>query len=369
MATYRYIFCDMRTDQVIEEIDLFGVYCLRQLNQPGQFNASFSFDQSGKNNADLVAATTPGKTWLVIEREGVVVYGGIVWSRTYQSQAKVCEIFGWGFEAYPQRQVVLGNLDFVQPTTTAFRTLWSDMQGVAGRNLNINVPVINSGPSNVVTAMATDYKYYSELMDAIADGSNGFDWTIDISRNNNGSYAKNLRIGYPTLGTTTSLLSQVVFEYPGNILNYYATDSMAEAGTNIFVVGAGEGSTAPVAITSQTDMIDLEGWPRWDFVSSHKDISDPDSIEALAATEQINRTPPAPTYKVEVAGAAEPIFGSYNIGDAVNLIITDARYPSPDGSSPGLDLQTRLIGWEIRPPDSTQIESINLLFPGDTVNG
>src|SRR5258705_13950688 len=109
MATYRYVFLDMRTDAVIEEINLYGVYCYRQLNQPGQFNGTFQLDQSGKNNLDLIAASTPGRSWVVVERNGVPVYWGIIWSRTYQSQAKVVEMFGWGFEAFAQRQVVLAN--------------------------------------------------------------------------------------------------------------------------------------------------------------------------------------------------------------------------------------------------------------------
>lgn len=368
MTDYRYVFMSLRDDQVIEEINLFGVYCFRQLNQPGQFNGSFTFDQSGKNNADLVAATTPGKTWVVVERDGVPVYAGIIWSRTYQSQAKVCEMFGWGFEAFPQRQVILTNfLDF-NPNTQIFGRLWTEMQAVSGRNLNINVPNNIVGPFIGLDILATDYKYYGDVMDSIANASDGFDWTISVSKNADNTYRKDLNIGFPTIGAQSSP-GMVTFEYPGSITNYYATDSMSESGTNVFVLGSGEGSGAPVAITSQPQMIDLEGWPRWDTISSHKDVTSIQLIQKIAEQEAIVKKPPAPNYKLTVKGDQDPVFGSYGLGDACQLVITDPRYPSPDGSTAGISIPSRIIGWELRPPDSGQVELINILLPGDTVNG
>lgn len=368
-ATYKYIFLELRTDEVIEEIDLYGVYCFRQLNQPGQFNGSFKLDQTGKNNADLIAATEPGKTWVVVERDGVPVYWGILWSRTYQSQAKTVELYGWGFEAYPTRRVI--DHDFLlndTPNTKAFCALWNDMQGVTGANLNINVPTLNLGPNKDVTALASDYHYYSDIMQSISDASDGFDWTVNVTKTNDNKYAKNLVIGYPTLGAQNNL-DQVTFEYPGCITNYYATDSMSEAGTNIFLLGAGEGADMPVSVTTQSVMINQDNWPRWDYVSSHKDVDNQSQVVLLAQQEAINRKPPAPTYKATVQGYVDPIFGSYSLGDSCQLVITDPRYPSIDGSAPGLVVPSRIIGWELRPPTSEQTEEINILLPGDTVNG
>lgn len=366
--SYRYVFLDVLTNQVIEEINLFGVYCLRQLNQPGQFNGSFSLDQSGKKNIDLKAATVPGKTWICVEKDGVPVYWGIIWSRTYQSQAKVVELFGWGFEAYPQRQVVESNLSLTGTNTSVFCSLWSDMQSVAGRNLSINIPNTNVGPTVSLTASASDYHYYGDLMDSLANAADGFDWTINVTKTADNMYQKNLNIGFPTLGAA-GVDRQVYFEYPGAITNYYQTDSMANAGTNIFVLGQGEGSTMPVAQTTQNSMLSMEGWPRWDFVSSHKEISDQSLIDQIAQQEQIILKPPAPTYKLSVLGGQEPIFGSYGLGDSCTLVITDANNPSPDGSKPGLVVSSRIVGWELRPPDSSQVEEINILLPGDTTNG
>lgn len=370
MAHYRYIFLSLISDVVIEEINMFGTAMTRQLGSPGQFNGSFTFDQTGKHNIDLVAATTPGKAWLVVERDDVPVWWGIVWSRTYQSQAKECQIFAWGFEAYPQRAKMLS--DFArsnEPNAQIFTELWQDMQNVTGRNLGIQIPSVTYGATASISVLSTDQKYYNDAMDSLANGAAGFDWTIDLHKNVDGSYTKSLRIGYPNMGVASSDSGIWVFEYPGCILNYYQTESMADAGTNVFTLGAGEGSDMLAVATSQPAMLN-SGWPRWDVDVSYKDVSDPGLLTSLALTQQIVRKPPMPTYKVTVKGDQDPVIGSYNVGDACQLVITDSRNPSIDnGNTPGLSVNSVIIGFQIKPSDSQGTEEVNVILPGDTANG
>jgi hypothetical protein len=369
VANYKYIFMTLIADQVIEEIDMFGANAIRQLSSPGQFNGSFVFDQTGKLNIDLVAATTPGRTWMVMEREGVPVWWGIIWSRTYQSQAKECQIFAWGFEAYPQRQKMVTDFTRVnEPNAQIFTELWVDMQSVAGRNLGIDIPTVTYGTTASLSVLSTDEKYYSDAMDSLANGTTGFDWTIDVTKNMDGSYNKSLRVGYPTLGIDHSDPGAYVFEYPGNIMNYYQTESMADAGTNVFTLGAGEGSDMLVVQTTQKTMID-QGWPRWDVDAAYKDIADPALLTSIANQQKIMRKPPMPAYVVTLKGDQDPVFGSYNVGDASTLCITDARNPSPDGNTAGLEVPTTVLGYQINPSNSQGVEQIDLILPGDVNNG
>src|SRR2546423_80807 len=240
---YKYTFLSLRDEQVIEEINLSGVFCQRILNNAGQFNGSFSLDQTGKNNADLIAATIPGKTWFVVERAGVLVYWGIVWSRTYQSQAKEVQLYGWGFEAYPSRQLILS--DFTRSNIGQMQItadLWNNMQAVPGRNINVNTPaVVNDLVIRSVNVLATDAKFYSDVIDSMANATDGFDWTIQVTKQDNNVYRKDLIMEYPTLGAKDP--AGTVFEYPGAILNYWETEGMAEAGTHGFGFGAAEGSS------------------------------------------------------------------------------------------------------------------------------
>jgi hypothetical protein len=364
MTAYTYTFLSLRSDEIIAEISLYGTFAQRVLSQPGQFTGSFNMDQTGKSNSDLVNATIPGKTWLVVERLGVPVWWGIVWSRTYQSQAKSCQMFAWGFEAYPQKRKIDHDISYTQiPVTAIFCNLWADLQSFDGSNLGINIPNIQDGPLKDLTVLSSANQYYNDPMTALAAASDGFDWTIDLEKNNDGTYTKSLRVGWPTIGTTKGSADEITFEYPGNIFDYYETEAMADAGTNVFVLGAGEGADMPVVETTLPNFI-ASGWPRWDADAAYKDVSDPAQIAVLAATEQINRKPPAPTYTITVNGAATPVVGSYNLGDACTLQFTDPKHPS-DSSLPGTSIKTVIAGFSLTPSQAGSIEAIDIQLPGD----
>lgn len=365
MTTYRYIFLELRSDQIISEIDLYGVYANRQISGPGQFNGSFNFDQTGKKNIDLVAATVPGKTWLVVEREGVPVWWGITWSRTYQSQAKTCQLFAWGFEAYPQKRKITQDLVWNQvPVTQIFVELWGGMLAADGSNLGIDIPDITDGPLKDLVVLASDNNYYSDPMQQLCEAADGFDWTIDLQKNASGLYTKSLRVGWPSIGQTDDQPDRIVFEYPGNIVNYYGTEAMGEAGTNVFTIGAGEGSAMPATETTQASMI-ANGWPRWDVDVSYKDVTDAAQIAQLAAQQKVVRKPPMESFSITVKSDVPPVVGTYNLGDSCKLELTDPKHPSTAAGKPGLSITSKVIGYELTPSSADETETSNILLPGD----
>jgi hypothetical protein len=370
LASYRYVFVTIRSETIIEEINCFGVYFSRQLGDQGQFTASFQLDQSGKKNVDLIAATTPGYCYVVVERNDVPVWWGIVWSRTYQSQAKECQISALGFECYPQKQRMFSYYTDTGTNVELFCRLWTDMQNsTVGRNLNINVPTLVAGPTKTIEVFTTDHKRYADVMSDLSDAADGFDWTVDCQRQNNGTYLKTLRVGYPSMGVQPDSPDLVTFEYPGCITNYYMTESMSDAGTNVRVLGSGEGSSMPITDVQQSDMLNLEGWPRWDVDLSYKDVSDAGLINQLAIQAAINNKPPMMTAKIVVKADQDPVFGSYNIGDACQLVITDSRNPSSGSSVAGIAIPSVIIGYEVHPMSSDGVEEVSIILPGDTING
>lgn len=367
MTHYTYTFLTLRDEQVVEEISLFGVFAQRMLNGAGQFNGSFSLDQTGKNNDDLINATTPGKTWLVMERisnDGVAtpVWWGFVWSRTYQSQAKICELFAFGFENYPTKQIILSDINITGGQMSVFSQLWAHMQAsAAGRNININVPTSLPSESIVKTAsvLATDYKYYNSIMDALANASDGFDWTVQLTKQPNNVYRKDLILQTPTIGQPNN--GAINFEYPGTILNYYRTDSMADAGTDIYLFGKGEGSTQLVSTFEWNGLIG-SGFPRWDIEVNVKDIDNQAQLDGLAEQEAIKRKAPMPMFTLTIKSDRDPVFGSWSLGDGCSLIITDSMHPD------GVVIDTRIVGFELHPQSADGSEEVKLLLPGDATN-
>jgi hypothetical protein len=359
MTDYRYVFSSLRNEQVIEEISLYGVYMDLALNFGGQFNGTFQLDQEGKMNSALLDATVPGKTYVAVERNGIPIWVGMIWSRTYQSQSKSMQIFAQSFENYPKYQLM--ETDFSRTgmdQRNVFCNLWTDMQSVYGRNININIPSTFTPTARIkdISVLASDTKYYIEAMKSIADGADGFDWYIGVSKQGN-YYVKNLVIGYPNLGIP-EIPYMTVFEYPGSITNYYDTESMADAGTDIFLIGSGEGSDMLLTKIEQTSMID-DGWPRYDQIISQKDIDDHILFEDLAAREVINRRPPMEITKITVKADKTPDFGSWNLGDTVKVVINDARFPN------GMQKIVKIVKWELHPQQSEGTEEANIIFQGD----
>lgn len=358
MTDYRYIFGSLRTEQIIAEIPLFGTYMDLELNVGGKFDGSFQLDMTGYDNQTLLDATIPGRCYVICERNGFAVWAGFVWSRTYQSQAKSIQIFAQSFEYYPVHQLMRSSFQRTGvEQLQIFQDLWTDMQAVPGRNLNINVPSTVPGAivPKTVSVVPTDFHYYNEIMSGIADADDGLDWTIDITKSGD-QYIKTLRMGYPELGSTDPTL--LTFEYPGNVLNYYATESMASAGTNVFTLGAGEGTSMIYTEVVNQDLLDT-GWPRWDITSSRKDIDNQSVVNSFGKQEAEIRKPPMLVLKPTLKANLIPEFGSFGLGDACNLVIRDARFPA------GITFRTRISKWTLQPQSSSNTDEFTLVFDGD----
>lgn len=358
MTSYRYEFHSLVNEQVIAEIPLFGTKFDSAVSTVSSGTGSFKLDITGKRNSDLLEATIPGRTAVVVLRNDIPVWTGIVWSRTYQSQAKTVQMYFWEFGCYPSRQIIPASFTYTDKRINLFLQLWRDIQALPGRNLGINIPadLTVSGDDVTLDYVVTDRKYYSELMTALADVKyDGFDWTIDVARGSDGAYMKTLRVGYPYFGAVSSD-SRVVFDYPGNILNYYGTESMAGSGTHFTMIGSGEGTDSPTYTVGYDDMLSY-GWPRWDLLLTRKDITDPLDIQGLAEQEAFNRKAPMLVVKAQVKANVQPEFGSYALGDNCVLSINDPRFPDA-----GLLLPTRIVGWSLQPQTADESEVVSLTF-------
>jgi hypothetical protein len=361
MAGIRYIFGDLRTGLVSAEMALQGVTLNNKLNGIGNMGATLVLDQSGQQNIDLVNATIPGKSFVVVERDDVPIWDGIVWTRTYQAQAKIMQLSMKSREGYLEK--VLLDTNFTaesEEQRNIMVDLFTLLQADPNRNLGITVPPATYSDAVLrnVSVLASEYKSFFSVISAIADGENGFDWNIETQRVGD-SYLRSLRIGYPYLGSTST--TALSFDYPGAITNYYETEGMSGAGTKVILLGSGEGSAMITSTAENTAMYD-NGWLRYDATYSRKDITDQTAADSLVLQQAGLRKPPMATLKVFVKADIEPVFGTYNLGDTASIFIKDARHPD------GVTFTSRMVAFDYRPPSDSNIESAELIFEGDELN-
>jgi hypothetical protein len=363
VAEVRYIFGDVLTGQIIQEIDCQSVSINAALSG-GDWRGTLHLDQTGKVNDDLISATIPGKCYVVTERDGIVVDDHILWTRTYQSQAKSMQLYAKSWKLYPYFRHITEDLSFnSSDQITVFRSLYDLMQSYAG-SISVTVPVFSSsGIERSIEVAASELKTYGQVIDSFADTDDGFDWVVDTSRQG-GSYERTLRVGYPRIG---AVVANTVFEYQsptvdlpdggGNVINYWENESMGSTGTHLFAVGGGEGDVMPIAEAEHSDLL-TAGFPRYDVTTSHKDITDAAILAGIARAEAVIYRPMVPTLTLEVKADVEPVFGGYALGDLTKVEITDAKHPQ------GFTKETRILGWEYYPPGGDNIEYARLVTEG-----
>lgn len=96
---YRYFTADLLTNEVLAEIPFGGVSYERAIKGAGAFSGKIPVTEGTKSQG-LYDNTLPGKTALYVVRNGICVWGGIVWSRTYDVVSRVLTVNASEFTSY-----------------------------------------------------------------------------------------------------------------------------------------------------------------------------------------------------------------------------------------------------------------------------
>ena len=105
VAEYRYFTTDLVSNQILAEIPFKGVSYERAIKGAGKFQGSIPVIPNTKG-MDLYNSTMPGKTGLYIMRNGEVVWGGIIWSRSYDVISRNMQVNGSEFTSYFHHRMI-----------------------------------------------------------------------------------------------------------------------------------------------------------------------------------------------------------------------------------------------------------------------
>lgn len=104
-ADYRYYAVDLLTNTLLVEIPFVNVTYGRALSKAGSFSGSIPIVEANAH-LNLYENTMPGKTAIYILRNGVCVWGGIIWSRSYSPIDKELTVDGAEFISYLYHRMV-----------------------------------------------------------------------------------------------------------------------------------------------------------------------------------------------------------------------------------------------------------------------
>jgi hypothetical protein len=98
-AQYRFFVTNLVTNSLIAEIPFKGVSYERALKGAGTFSGTIG-NSPETASLSLYESTMPGRTGLYVVRDGVCVWGGIIWSRSYNVNERVISVSASEFTSY-----------------------------------------------------------------------------------------------------------------------------------------------------------------------------------------------------------------------------------------------------------------------------
>ena len=180
-----------------------------------------------------------------------------------------------------------------------------------------------------------------EALSSYSDSVEGFEYRIDCAYDPEiDQFTKTfilLPINFPNppaAGEVSPLsrfgADQLVFEYPGNIINLALEESAENSATRFFAVGEndlGPDAGPPFSVASSNGLLrgveSTRKWPLLDDDEKVAEIDDEGVLYGYAQRYLDEARPPDASLSLSVNGSLQPVVGSYAPGDWCALIVDD----------------------------------------------
>jgi hypothetical protein len=323
------------------------------------------------SDTEVEARTQPGRTAFWAYRESKIVWGGIIWSREYQSNGKSMTITGQTFESYaakrfPRSFLGLANYKYNgEGQCHIIDNLWHQLQRVRYGDIDVqpmgDYPKDDKGRVLTVNGWDLSVSYGDVIQSLLNRAVDAPDYTIRWIEDGNGLPLKKIHSGI-NIGDNVTVTDLVV-DYPGAVLDYTYNENAASGANRWWAIGSGSG--AKTIVGSQTDEAKLDaGYPLIEMVNNYNGDTKQDEVADHSETDLTHFPVPLVTHQVDLNGSGFPAFGSYKMGDYAIVHIIDNRFPN------GKTFKKRAIGWTISPPDTgSGVETITPVFDEPDATG
>lgn len=420
-ADYRYLFTDLVTQQVIGEFQLTNVQWSLELNAPGSFSGSININDSRLQNtlgtyganymSSLLYSTQPARTGLYVERNGSIVWGGIIWTRSWDSDSQEMTLGARTFESYLEHRIVKSRDTSTAPgagvlaydnTVDQFQVLVGpQVAGTGGGVITNMIAVvndigltINTGAASGVTIpgqlVIPDYEQKNVMQvvqdlasqtTAVSDTTGqtyavGFDWAINCYYDGSYNIVRSFDMYYPRRGNNNLADATLpTLDFPGSVISYNWPEDGTGVVTTLFGIGPGNNDGQYVAQRFPS-VYNLGGYPTLEDVESFTQIPDPTAVDTLTQSRIDARavavqTPSftwVPSYAdiddlpilrvgaTTLTTTTGPAIGEFGIGDRFRIRLNDSFFYG------GAEQNLRLIRCTVTVGDNSSAELVNAEF-------
>jgi hypothetical protein len=368
MASYRYLFADLITNNIYAELPLTGVTYGQELNTAGAFSGHLMIGDPVLSAYPIDQATKPGRTALYIERDGTLVWGGVIWSRTYSSDNQTLTVTGREFESYFENRLVLSTSDkyLAIPAGTdlfvAVRTIFYYVQYYYTPNSDIGLQYDYSaalGQNVPDPGLVVNNKEFRTVLDVVKQLSNmakstsssvasGFDFNINVDYNTAGDIVKSLELSAHRGGKwSAGDPNAPMLEFPGNVVSYEWPEDGNSVANEVFAVGNSgiDYTNYYLDYLTNLDYKNIaqltDGAPLLQKVNSVQNEDNPIIVDQLNLAYGLAHAKPITVATVTWDQVSDPQLGFFQTGDEFRIKIDDVRFPN------GLDTVLRLSKFEV----------------------
>lgn len=367
---WRYLFCDLLTDRPLCMMEMSGVKMTHRLSAVGELSGKIPIPNTtaadkakliiGQKTAVYALRSVDGSTYLPW-------WGGIVWSAPRASGtagSAILTISASSFESFLNRGYLETDYaDYVQTDQLAIaRGYWAMRQSQPGGNIGMTGDGSLSGVLRDRSGLLRSNKLnLGDELDKLANVINGFEYHVHVYLDADGNRVKLLRLGYPVIqGSTVPLFS--MGPGGGRLIKWGDTPDGTAGATMFYARGQAVTDTSNVAEEVPPPVSDPQpaqelldaGWPRLVEMDDFSSVSDVATLNAHAQAKRDLYAGAVNTFTatVSVLGTS---WTPADLGSVHRFRINDAWWQ-------GQELQHRVIGCTITPPEKGSAESVDLVF-------
>ncbi len=359
---------DLMSATLLAELPFTGPAWSQQLNAAGQWSGSLNLADPKVQNLNALTGTRPGRTLLIVDVDGAIAWGGIVWTRQFNSVSRILTVAG--SEAFSYFSHRLQAADYtVPPTGGPGYAYWSanpqsadyigaaiiaDALGKAGSAFSTMALVIAETIGNVnpitETWPATQLQAIDSMINSVSGGGylTGFDFSIDWqwSAGQGSTPVPTMTFAYPRRGRVAGTTGLIIDANAPGASYQWDEDASGQTG-NLYGTASGAGGLTTVA--SDPSPI-TAGGPLLESYASYSLVGSQSSLNAAAQGDLARLEWPvvAPQVTLPMFGTTLSI-GDFLLGDDAQLLIDpDERFPQ------GLNTYLRITGLNANPADAGQ---------------
>lgn len=368
MPQYRYLLCDLLTDQRLATLPLTGVRFDRRISRTGTLQGGFLAPTRELVQVGKLLRRYAGRSALWVYRDNALWWGGIPWTVGARQGARggvQISVQAATFDSYAHHRRLYADRVYVnEDQGNIIPDLWQAIQDDPRGDIGMVADFQPTGVLRDRTYLASEHARVGKLIEDLGDVIDGPEHTVDVFTDAAGNRVKSLRVAQRLGATDARIVFQRAVRGGGRVIEWEDTADAVDGGTTFQTRGdaptGNVGENTEPLLSAHTFRYDLlaEGWPLLDQTADHAGVIEQDTLDghAQAMANQMGGSMPAQGYTVEVGNTG---WNPNRLGDPVRLKLADLWHDTT------LDTAVRPVGCEVTPSGRGGVEQVKLLLGED----